>query len=200
MVDVPLSPLVPDALLRLGVIVILRGRAEVARAHFERMVRDLDDSPQRPKAMVWIARSYFEERDLAHACEAVTALRARPVPDGELRLQADEMQVRCTAVSASTATTSAPATASQPTETAAAASEGVDRPRFSLQFAAYDTKSQATSLLQRLTKRGYKARIDGEKKPYRVRVGRYETRGEADAALARVKKAGQKAIIVELPK
>jgi cell division septation protein DedD len=194
-VDVPLSPRVPDALLRLGELEILRGRADVARAHFERIVRDFNDSPQRPKAMVWIARSYFEERDLVHACEAVTALRASPVPEGELRLQADEMHVRCTS-----AATSTPTPASPPAEAAAPSAAAADQIRYSLQFAAYDTKSQATALMQRLTKRGYKARIDGDRKPYRVRVGRYETKAEANAALARVKKAGQKAIVVELPK
>ena len=203
-VEIPLSPRVPDALLRLGELEILRGRADVARAQFERIVRDFNDSPQRPKAMVWIARTYFEERDLVHACETVTALRAKPVPEGELRLQADEMHVRCTSAASAAANAAAGAAASSTVANAPAAASATtaatDNVRYSLQFAAYDTKSQANALVQRLTKRGYKARIDGEKKPYRVRVGRYETKAEANAALARVKKAGQKAIVVELPK
>jgi hypothetical protein len=191
-VEVPLSPRVPDALLRLGELEILRGRPDAARTQFERIVRDFSDTPQRPKALVWIARSYFEERDLTRACETVTVLRAGVVPEGELRLQADEMHNRCTAVSAPGADAAASAAASP------AAPAG--KTTYSLQFAAYDTRSQANALVQRLSKRGYKARVDGERKPFRVRVGRYGTLAEANAALARVKKQGQKAIVVELGK
>ena len=195
-VDVPLSPRVPDALLRLGELEALRGRPDVARLHFERIVRDFSGSTQRPKAMVWIARTYFEERNVPRACEAVTALQAGVVPEGELRLQAQEMHTRCVAAAAA----SAPAIADSVAKAAAAPKAAAEKGRYSLQFAAYDTRSQATSLVQRLAKRGYKARIDGERKPYRVRVGRYDTKADANAALARVKKQGQKAIVVDIGK
>ncbi len=188
-VDVPLSPRVPDALMRLGELEILRGRPDVARAHFERIVRDFDDAPQQARAMVWIARSYFEERDLPHACETVTALKAGVVPEGELRLQTEEMHNRCQAAAAATSTTPA---------TSGAAPAAAGKARYSIQFAAYDTRSQATALVQRLAKRGITARIDGDRKPFRVRLGRYTTKADANAALARLKKQGQTGIVVEL--
>lgn len=188
-VEAPLAPRVPDALLRLGELEILRGRPAVARAHFERIVRDFADSPPHVNAMIWIARSYFEERDLARACEASNALRSRKIPDGELRLQADELRGRCVTAVGSTATAVAgptPAVVVPPTAV------------FSLQFAAYDTRAQATALVSRLAKRGIKARIDGDRKPFRVRAGRYETRAEATAMLARLRKQGQGGFVAEL--
>lgn len=188
-VEAPLAPRVPDALLRLGELEILRGRPAVARAHFERIVRDFADSPPHLNAMIWIARSYFEERDLARACEASNALRSRNIPDGELRLQADELRGRCVTAVGSTATAVAgPTTAVVVPPTAV----------FSLQFAAYDTRAQATALVSRLAKRGIKARIDGDRKPFRVRAGRYETRAEATAMLARLRKQGQGGFVAEL--
>ena len=212
-VEAPLAPRVPDALLRLGELEILRGRPAVARAHFERIVRDFADSPPHVNAMIWIARSYFEERDLARACEASNALRSRNIPDGELRLQADELRGRCVTAVGSTATavggtatavggtsTAVDRSGSSPTAVAGPTTAVVVPPTavFSLQFGAYDTRAQATALVSRLAKRGIKARIDGDRKPFRVRAGRYETRAEATAMLARLRKQGQGGFVAEL--
>lgn len=219
-VDVPLSPRVPDALLRLADLELLRGRPDAARGHLQRVKTDFSDSPQVAKAMVLIARSYFEERDVMHACETMNALRAVAVPDGELRLQAEEMQNRCAAAVAAAAAAASPTTSadastgksepsrgeatkggtkSETTKSESAKSEA-DAGRYSVQIAAYDTRAQADAVVKRLVKRGIKARVDGARKPYRVRVGRYETRAEATAALARLKKAGQKGFVAELEK
>jgi cell division septation protein DedD len=211
-VDMPLSPRIPDALLRLGELEVLRGRPAVARAHFDRILRDFSDSPQRPKVMIWIARTYFEERDITHACAAVNALEG--VPDGELRLQADDLKRRCVAATANAegasgagAATGAPVAGATPPAATAAPPAASETPRrgtsssvWSVQLAAYDTRAQATALVSRLAKRGVKARVDGERKPFRVRVGRYDTRAEAAAMLARLKKQGQSGFVAELGK
>jgi len=42
------------------------------------------------------------------------------------------------------------------------------------------------------------ARVDGEARPFRVRVGRYDTRAAANAALNRLKKAGHKGFVAEI--
>ena len=203
-VDIPFSPRVPDALLRLGELEVLRGRPAVARAHFERVLRDFSDSPQRPKVMIWIARTYFEERDIPHACASVNALDG--VPDGELRLQADDLKRRCAAAMANVegAASPSPLSGAAPPTSAAPPVEP-ETPRrsttssvWSVQLAAYDTRAQANALVARLAKRGVKARIDGERKPFRVRVGRYDTRAEAAAMLARLKKQGQRGFVAEL--
>ena len=49
-----------------------------------------------------------------------------------------------------------------------------------------------------LAKRGLTARVDGERKPYRIHVGRYVTRADAVAALARLKKKGHSGFVTEL--
>lgn len=61
---------------------------------------------------------------------------------------------------------------------------------YSVQIAAYNVKSQAVTMVAKLKKRGYEARVDGEKAPFRVRIGRYATAGQA-AAVQRSLKAKQ---------
>ncbi len=52
---------------------------------------------------------------------------------------------------------------------------------YSVQIAAYNVKSQAVAMVAKLKKRGYEARVDGEKAPFRVRIGNYATSGQASA-------------------
>ena len=52
---------------------------------------------------------------------------------------------------------------------------------YSVQVAAYNVKSQAVAMVTKLKKRGYEARVDGEKAPFRVRIGKYATSGQASA-------------------
>lgn len=207
-VDMPLAPRVPDALLRLADLEILRGRPDAARAHLVRIERDFSDSPQVPRAKLLIARSYFEELDLLHACEVIAGVQASGMPEGELRLQADQMKQRCASAAASAAAAAAAPVADtkggKPTATeqtpaterdgGASSASG----KWSVQLAAYDTRAQADAVVKRLAKRGLTARIDGTRKPYRVRVGKYATRADAAAALARLKKQGHKGFVTEI--
>jgi len=191
-IEVPLSARAPSALLRLGELDILRGRPSGARAHFERIVRDFPEDAARPKAEIWIARSYFEERDIANACTAVRNLQTTGVPEGELRLQVGELQGRCR--------TAGTATAGAGTATAGAGTAAAGGIVFTVQLAAFNTRREANAFVARLAKRGVKARIDGDKKPFRVRVGRYDSREEATAMLAKLKRQGQSGFLAELPR
>lgn len=218
-IESPFAPRVPESLLRLADLEILRGRPDAARVNLARLLRDFPESSHRPKAVLLTARSYFEERDVTHACETVASLRADDIPEGELTLQASEMRTRCAAAAAAAVVEPAGTPAGAPsrgapsrgepaTDDRAAAKDeatssersGSAGTRYTVQLAAYDTRAQATTLVKRLAKRKITARIDGDRKPYRVRVGRYETRAAASAALARLKKAGQSGFIAELPK
>jgi cell division septation protein DedD len=234
-IEVPLSARAPNALLRLGELEILRGRPAAARVHFERILRDFPEASQRSTSEIWIARSYFEERDLTNACRTVGVLQASGVPAGELQLQLTELQGRCRNAAAAAPATSAttvagsgtstktttpkPTTAkSAPASTTTAAAdpdsssavdvtaeplEGANRVSgivFSVQLAAYNTRAEANAYVARLAKRGIKARIDGDRKPFRVRVGRYETRDAAATMLAKLKKQGQNGFLAELPR
>jgi len=201
LLESPLSPRAPDALLRLGEGALVRGNSADARAYLERLLRNYSDVAQRPKATLGIARSYFDERDIPHACAIMGALHAADVPDGELLLQATELRGRC-AKAAATTTTAAIASATAPA--APATTETISKPTvtsqhrtYSVQIAAYDTRAQATAVVKRLQTRGISARIDGDRKPFRVRVGRYTSRADAAASLAKLKKKGQSGFVAE---
>ncbi len=213
-IEAPLSPRAPDALLRLGEAELVRGDARGARVHLEHLVRDFSDGEQRPKAMILIVRSYFDERDVTRACSTIASLKAADVPPGELQLQADELRGRCAKVQhaaaarlADTLTAVAPVAASKPSVDKPSAErspapvrdavEPTRGPRYSVQIAAYDTRAKGVAIVKRLTTRGIKARVDGDRKPFRVRVGLYATRAEATAALVKMKRQGQSGFVTE---
>jgi SPOR domain len=62
--------------------------------------------------------------------------------------------------------------------------------RFTVQVAAYDTKSSAQQLVARLGERGIVARVAGTSAPFRVRIGHYETEAAAMAAVRQLKSKG----------
>lgn len=201
-IDVPLSPRTPDALLRLGELEILRGRPASARTYYERIVRDFAQSPQHTKAMLWTARSYFEERDFPNACATVASMRASGTLEGEQQLQSNEMQGRCDNVASRQAAVNAPAViptrAPAATKAVETVSNSTGSGMYSVQLAAYDTKSQATAAVKRFKTNGVNARIDGTRKPFRVRVGTYQSHAAAASVLARLKKLGHTGFVVEL--
>lgn len=208
-VAAPLSARVPDALLRLGELEILRGRPAGARAYYERIARDFAESPQSNRAMLWTARSYFEERDVTRACATVAALRADGPLEGELLLQSNEMRGRCNNAAERTAelaqTTSGAASPAAASSTSApvnapAPAKSTSAGRYSVQLAAYDTKAQANAALRRFAAAGVKGRVDGTRKPYRIRTGSFATHADAMTEMSRLKKKGHKGFVVELDK
>jgi cell division septation protein DedD len=220
-IEAPLSAHAPDALLWLGDLETVRGHPADARTYLERLLRDYPDGPQRARAMLWIARGYFDERDMTRACETVTSLLAAGVPEGELKLQADDMRRRCNAAMRAASDAAAAAAADSLRDTtqnarpgaardtsrgagsAATARDSSPKPaasrrQFSVQFAAYGTRAEATRMVKRLATRGITARIDGDRKPFRVRTGRYPSEADAKAALATFKKKGLTGIVAEV--
>ena len=207
MLESPLSPRVPEALLRLGEGALVRGSSVDARAYLERLLRNYSDVVQRPKAMLGVARSYFDERDVPHACAIMSALKGADVPEGELLLQAAELRGRCAKAvtiiaptatnTALTAINTAPV-ANAKKDTSSTPNAASSRRLYSVQIAAYDTRAQATAVVKRMQQRGISARIDGDRKPFRVRVGRYHSRADAVASLAKLKKHGQSGFVAEI--
>ena len=195
-IDVPLSPRAPDALVRLGELDMLRGHPADARVYFTRLLRDFPSGVYRAKGLLWLTRSYFEERNMTGGCSALDSLRGVEVPDGELRLQSDELQRRCTGAMANSVPVASekPAASGKP---APSAKPVAGSGRYSVQLAAYDTRAEANDAVQRYTKRDIDARIDGEQKPFRVRTGYYTTRADATNALNRLKKLGFDGFVAE---
>jgi cell division septation protein DedD len=78
-----------------------------------------------------------------------------------------------------------PSTKSVPVkETAKSSTSGA---RYSVQVAAFKTKSQATAMVESLRKKGYTARVEGKSSPYRVKIGSFTSRAGAEAMLAELK-------------
>lgn len=210
-IDVPLAPRASDALLRLGELEMLRDHPADARTYFARVVREFPAPSTRARSHLWIAKSYAAQRDIPRACVSLADASAIGVPEGELRLQAEELGRQCATIdrkliAKAMTDTVAPANAvgAKPTGAKpAAAAKVADVPkgaRFSVQVAAFDTRAEGDDLVQRLIARGIEARVDGTEKPFRVRVGYFATRASANAELAKLKKSGQTGFIAEIAK
>jgi cell division septation protein DedD len=213
-IDVPLAPRASDALLRLGELEMLRGHPAGARTYFARVAREFPAASTRARSQLWIAKSYVAQRDLPRACVALAEASAAGMPDGELKLQAEEMGRQCatvdrTLIAKVMSDTVAPAIASAKVVGSDAAKPAKPTPkladvpkgaRFSVQLAAFDTAEEAERLVKRLRTRGIEARIDGTAKPFRVRVGYFDTRAAAKAEQAKLKQRGQSGYIAEITK
>jgi TolA-binding protein len=200
-IEVPLSPRGSDALVRLGELEMLRGHPVEARTYFSRVVREYPGGAGTARSQLWIAKSYAAQRDLPRACVALVDAAATGVPEGELRLQAEELGRQCATVdkaliAKASEVPAKPTTKPTTKPTAAVPGNG----KFSVQLAAYDTRAEADASAKRMVSRGIDARVDGDVKPFRVRAGYYETRAAASAALATLKKRGQTGFIAEIAK
>ena len=95
-VDVPFSARASEALLKLSELDMLHANRALARRHVQQLLNDYPAAPERPRAMLVLARSYFDERDAPRACGVLTAVRREaPLSAVEVRLQADELQQGC---------------------------------------------------------------------------------------------------------
>lgn len=175
-VTYPASARSADALMRLAQLELARGDRDQAVAHLQRIVVEHPESPNRPRAAFWVARTLLDEGNLPTGCARLAdASRLTPSTEVELANQIGYLQQRCQGVD-----TTAKATA---TQAPAQATSGIAaRGRYTVQVAAFSTLASANGLRDVLVARGYPARVVGAAKPFRVRVGRYATRADAEAA------------------
>lgn len=95
-VDVPFSPRASEALVRLSEQDLQRNNPALARQHIQQLLVDHPDTPLKPRALLVLARSYFDQRDTPRGCGIVSAVRRdAPLSAVEVRLQADELQQQC---------------------------------------------------------------------------------------------------------
>jgi cell division protein FtsN len=87
------------------------------------------------------------------------------------------------APAARTTTVRPKTTVAPPSPTPSSTGEG----GYTVQIAAYNVKSQAQAMADKLKKRGYDARVSGTSAPFRVRIGRYPTQAQANAVLRSLK-------------
>lgn len=98
-VDYPLSPRVPEALLRLGQLESARGDRTAALQHFQRINLEHPDSRLHAEASYWIARMDLEANQLAQGCAANADALAHVNPsDVELKNRIEYQNLRCRGV------------------------------------------------------------------------------------------------------
>ena len=211
-VEHALSPWSGEALLRLGQLAYARGERTAALKAFERLVVEQAETPIAPVGMYWKGRVLLEQGETGPACDALREALRRASPAAlEFRNQVEFHAQRCReAVPAAPAApalpvpTPAPVTAAAPSGPATAASghapataadnTGTKSPKvtWSLQVSAHQTRADAAKAVRTLVNRGYAARVDGTKAPYRVRIGTYATEAEARKDQVRAQKKGLK--------
>lgn len=210
-VEYPLSVHAGDALLQLAQIERSQGDRASAINHLERFLRQNPASTKRARTGLWLAQLLFEQNDDVRACGILDQARSViPAGDVELQNQMNFYTPRCNAATARARADSvaradslhadsvrkaqqrsrarAERTPKQPTKAGQSTTSGAGG--YSVQVGAFATSAEAEKLATRLRGRGLEARVDGTRKPFRVRVGRYKTRSEATSALVRLKKAG----------
>jgi len=207
-VDHTTSPRVEDALLRLAQLELARGDRDASLRHLQRLAAEFPNSRHRARTSYWTARVLFDRSDVPAACTAnADALANVVAADIELKNQIEYQQQRCRGVAVAgtpagpAGTTTAPVRVvppprdvrpSIPLDTLVAPPASASRAlSYSVQVAATNTRAGAQTIVNRMTARGYQARIDGTSAPFRVRVGRYTTRAAANRALADMKAKGQ---------
>lgn len=98
-VDYPLSPRVPDALLRMGELESARGDRAGAIQHFQRLTDEHPDSRLHAEGSYWLAHTYFETNDVQRGCAAnADALALASAGNVELKNRIAFQQQRCRGV------------------------------------------------------------------------------------------------------
>ena len=189
-IDYPFSPRLPAALLALGTLELARNDRDRAALHLARyLAASTPPDTGRIHASLALGRLLLERGELPRGCAALLIGRSElPETALELRTQFDFSIGRCRGIDTTTKVEQRPAveTAPAPRRTGA----------FTVQVAAYETKSAAERLAATLRGHGLEARVVGTGKPFRVRVGRFATRGEAEEASRRVDSVAKSSSIV----
>ncbi|HEY3287624.1 MAG TPA: SPOR domain-containing protein [Gemmatimonadaceae bacterium] len=203
-IEFPLSPRASEALLRLAQLEFTRGDRMTALRHLDRLAREHPTAPSRAAGRYWAGRVLLEDGKPADACAALReGKRLAASSDIELINQIDYYARPCDAIEAdakaradSTAADSTRATTDTKRATADAKRSTGTKGKWSVQLAAYGSKSEAQALVKRLKARGVDARVTPTK-PWRVRVGHYKSRADAAEAAREFSTRKSKAIVVE---
>lgn len=202
-VEYPLYARSGEVLLRLAQLELLRGNRDAATVHLRRIRTEHPEYANQAAASYWLGRVLFEKNDISAACGAIAdAKRLVKQEDVELKNQIEYQEQQCAGVAVATADTERAEVSAPPDPVSTslspvpAAEKPVSGSIFSVQVAAYGKLSQANVLAVRLKRRGFPARVDGTKPPFRVRIGKYRTHAEAASAQQRIRKRGIAGIVV----
>lgn len=199
----PTQPQAPEALLRLGQLLIMKGDAQRAQGYLQRLAADYPGSEFHGPGLLWLARAYNADSRSAQACNAArTGLRdSGSDPDLSSLLQLEEAS-SCR-VGDDSATDNAPA-ARQPAPApgrpapAKAAPATAPQGRFAVQVGAFRQRDGAESLAARLRKAGHTPRLVlvPNSSLLRVRIGHFSTAQDAGGLVRQLKAQGFPAVVV----
>jgi len=191
------GPWADDALLLLTQLYFAQHDPVQTTQAAERLNRDYPDSPLRPKADFFAARSYFEMKNETRGCELIQQALDGAGDDVEFKNQISFYSARCSPASSTTATTVTPDTAkATPAPPATSATK-----TYAVQVLAVKSAAQVDDMLTRLKVMGFDARVVRDSAGFfKVRVGRYATREEAQRTQGRLKtRLGGQPFVVEEP-
>jgi tetratricopeptide (TPR) repeat protein len=182
-VEYPLTSHVGDALFALAQLENARGDKEAASAHLGQFLADNPSRPERPRATLLYVRLLVEQNQLPRGCSALRQTISQ-IPDSlvETRNQLEFYLPRCVA-SDVTPGGAVPVGAARDSTRGKSVPTASPKARYSLQIAAYKSRSQADALAKRLRALDLDdVRVVSGSNLYRVRVGRDVTRAGAVAA------------------
>ncbi len=193
-----------EAQLRLAQLAIARRFSGQAINALTALRRNTGTDRVRALSSAWLARAQFETGSVSQACEAIRESERYAPQDQAVREIVSSQLARCASfhpVKASSDSAEIPGAGGSETHVgkqpgAAPTTHEMAAGRFSVQVAAYDVRSQAEELAKKLRSRFPEVRVDGDARPYRVRIGRYTSAAEAAAVLRKMKSAGQTGFIV----
>jgi cell division septation protein DedD len=192
----PLSPRASDALLRLAQLEFTRGDRMAAQRYLDRLEREHSASPSRAAGRYWTGRLLLEDSKAAEACVALRdARRLAPASDVELLNQIAYYARPCDVIEMD-AKARADSVTADSTRKAAERRAAATKGKWSVQVAAYSSRTEAQALVKRLVARGVEARVTPTK-PWRVRVGHYATRAAAAEEARKLSTKRSKALVVE---
>ena len=196
-----------ESLLRLAQGALIGGDVTKALEYLGTMSQDYPQDSSRARASYWRARALLETRDVIGACAAIreASVHAAAAPV-TLQNQIAEQANNCprgTLVTTGTgdfpARTTGPATAvTDPSKAKTIrAPQTRARRRYTVQVAAFATRAGANGMASKLQKSGLEARVDGDKRPFRVRIGLYSTYADAATELRDLKKRKLSGFVTE---
>lgn len=208
--DFPESPWRESSLLRLAQRALMAGDVSQSIEYLHELSSAYRSDSSQARVSYWLAQALLETRDISAACAASDqALRhassAPPALQGRIEEQA---RTKCrrpvTAITSGPPTTidDKPRTVATiprgtPGKTSVNAGTGKN---YAVQVAAFGTRADAEEMAGRLRKSGLAAHVDGNVRPFRVRIGNNATYGEAAASLRDLRKRKLDGFIAEIPK
>jgi cell division septation protein DedD len=199
--ELPLSARREESLLRAAQRSLSADDGTKALEYLHAMARDYPDDSSQAMAGYWMARVLFDQHDITSACaanrEALAHARSG-LPSMTAQLQ-EQGKISCANIAAVTTVDSVkPVTAASITPPKITSSSVSGPKLFAVQVAAFGVRKDAEAESQRLRKTGLDAHVDGNIRPFRVRIGHFKTRSEATQALHDLKKRKVSGFVTEI--